>query len=168
MAHTLMAVHAHPDDECISTGGILARYAAEDARTILVTCTDGAVGEISDPALATPENLAAVRSRELDDSVRVLNISRSVRLGYRDSGMAGTADNDDPRAFLQSSFDEALERVVRVVREEQPQVIVTYDERGGYGHPDHIRAHQVAVAAFGAAGQGARFPGAGPAWNPSK
>jgi mycothiol conjugate amidase Mca len=165
---TLLAVHAHPDDECISTGGILARYAASGVRTVLVTCTDGAVGEISDPALATPENLAEVRSRELDASVRVLNISRSVRLGYRDSGMAGTADNEDPRSFLQCAFDDALERVVRVVREEQPRVIVTYDERGGYGHPDHIRAHQVAVAAFHAAGDTARFPEAGAPFSPSK
>src|SRR4051812_36854899 len=165
---TLMMVHAHPDDECISTGGSLARYAAEGARTVLVTCTDGAVGEISDPSLATPENLAEVRSRELDESVRLLNISRSVRLGYRDSGMADTADNADPRSFLQCSFHEALERVVRVVREELPQVIVTYDERGGYGHPDHVRAHQVAVAAFEAAGDGARFASAGAAFSPEK
>src|SRR5215831_11641504 len=136
---TLLAVHAHPDDECISTGGILARYAAEGVRTVLVTCTDGAVGEISDPSLATPENLAEVRSQELDESVRVLNISRLVKLGYRDSGMAGTSENDDPRSFQQSSFGEAVERVVRVLREERPRVVVTYNENGGYGHPDHIR-----------------------------
>jgi N-acetyl-1-D-myo-inositol-2-amino-2-deoxy-alpha-D-glucopyranoside deacetylase len=165
---TLLAVHAHPDDECISTGGVLARYAAEGVRTVLVTCTDGAVGEISDSDLATPENLAEVRSRELDESVRLLNVSRSVRLGYRDSGMADTADNTDPRSFLQCSFDEALERVVRVVREERPQVIVTYDERGGYGHPDHVRAHQVAVAAFEAAGDGARFGSAGAPFSPTR
>src|SRR4030081_3419139 len=131
---TLIAVHAHPDDECLGTGGILARYAAEGARTVLVTCTDGAVGEISDPALATPENLAEVRSRELDESVRILDISRSARLGYRDSGMAGTADNQHPASFQQANFDEALGRVVHLVREERPQVIVTYDENGGYGH----------------------------------
>jgi mycothiol conjugate amidase Mca len=163
-----MAVHAHPDDECIGTGGALARYAAEGARTILVTCTDGAVGEISDPSLATPENLAEVRDRELDAAVAVLRISRSARLGYRDSGMAGTPDNQHPAAFLQSSFDEALGKVVRLVREERPQVIVTYDERGGYGHPDHMRAHQVAVAAFEAAADAARFPEAGPVWQASK
>src|SRR5215471_20491852 len=103
---TLLAVHAHPDDECISTGGILARYAAEGVRTILVTCTDGAVGEISDPALATPENLAEVRSGELDESVRILNVSRLVKLGYRDSGMAGTSDNSHPASFHQANFDE--------------------------------------------------------------
>ena len=165
---TLLAVHAHPDDECIGTGGILARYAAEGARTILVTCTDGAVGEISDPALATPDNLAEVRSKELDESVRILNVSRLIKLGYRDSGMAGTADNAHPASFNQANIDEAIERVVKVMRAERPQVVVTYDERGGYGHPDHIRAHQVAVAAFEASGDASRFPDAGPAWAPSR
>ncbi len=165
---TLLAVHAHPDDECIGTGGVLARYAAEGARTILVTCTDGAVGEISDPALATPDNLAEVRSRELDESVRILNVSRLVKLGYRDSGMAGTHDNDNPASFNQANFDEAVERVVKVMRAEQPQVVITYDERGGYGHPDHIRAHQVAVAAYAASGDQSRFPAAGPAWAPTR
>src|ERR1700716_1519966 len=164
----LLAVHAHPDDECLGRGGILARYGAEGVRTVLVTCTDGAVGEISDPALATPDNLAEVRSRELDESVRILGINRLYKLGYRDSGMAGTADNANPRSFHQANLDEAVERVVQVVRAEHPQVIVTYDERGGYGHPDHIRAHQVAVAAFEAAGDARRFPAAGPAWAPSR
>src|ERR671927_1539906 len=144
---TLVAVHAHPDDEAIGTGGILARYAAEGVRTILVTCTDGAVGEISDPSLATPENLAEVRSRELDEAVRILGISRSVRLGYRDSGMAGTPDNDHPASLARADVSAVVGRVRRVIEEERPQVVVTYDERGGYGHPDHIRAHQVAVAA---------------------
>src|SRR3981081_3295241 len=105
---TLVAVHAHPDDECIGTGGILARYGAEGVRTVLVTCTDGAVGEISDPALATPENLAQVRAGELDESVRILGVRRLVKLGYRDSGMAGTADNDNLASFYQSKFDQAV------------------------------------------------------------
>jgi mycothiol conjugate amidase Mca len=165
---TLLAVHAHPDDECIGTGGSLARYGAEGVRTVLVTCTDGAVGEISDAALATPDNLAEVRAGELDASVQILGISRLVKLGYRDSGMAGTADNDHPASFHQANLDEAIERVVEVVRAERPQVILTYDERGGYGHPDHIRAHQVAVGAFEAAGDPLRYPSAGPAWRPSK
>ena len=165
---TLLAVHAHPDDECISTGGTLARYAAEGVRTILVTCTDGAVGEISDPALATPENLAQVRDGELADSVRILNVSRLVKLGYRDSGMAGTADNLNPASFQQADLEEAIAKVVQVVRDERPDVILTYDERGGYGHPDHIRAHQVAVAAFQRAGDPAQFPTIGDAWQPGK
>jgi mycothiol conjugate amidase Mca len=164
----LLAVHAHPDDECLGTGGILARYGAAGVRTVLVTCTDGAVGEISDPALATPENLAEVRSGELDESVRILGVSRLVKLGYRDSGMAGTADNQNPAAFEQADFDTAVGRVVQVMREERPQVVVTYDENGGYGHPDHIRAHQVAVAAFQAAGDPERFPEAGQPWTPEK
>jgi mycothiol conjugate amidase Mca len=165
---TLLAVHAHPDDECITTGGILARYAAEGVRTVLVTCTDGAVGEISDPALASPENLAEVRARELDEAVRILSVSRLVKLGYRDSGMAGMSDNMHPASFHQAPLEQAVERVVRIMREEHPQVVVTYDERGGYGHPDHIRAHQVAVAAFDAAGDPSRFPSAGPTWSPAK
>src|ERR1043166_7206483 len=117
----LLAVDAHPDDECLGTGGVLARYGAAGVRTVLVTCTDGAVGEISDPTLATPENLAAVRSGELDESVRILGVSRLVKLGYRDSGMAGTADNQNPASFLQADFDTAVGRVVRVIREERPQ-----------------------------------------------
>jgi mycothiol conjugate amidase Mca len=164
----LLAVHAHPDDECISTGGVLARYAADGVRTVLVTCTDGAVGEISDPALATPDNLVDVRSRELDESVGILGIQRLVKLGYRDSGMAGTDHNHHPSSFQQASFDQAVGRVVEVMRQEQPQVVVTYDENGGYGHPDHIRAHQVAVAAFEASGDPTRYPWAGPPWTPAK
>lgn len=167
-ARVLLAVHAHPDDECLGTGGVLARYGAEGVRTVLVTCTDGAVGEISDAALATPENLAQVRAGELDESVRILGIRRLVKLGYRDSGMQGTADNDNPASFHQADLNEAVARVVRVMREERPDVVVTYDENGGYGHPDHIRAHQVAVAAFEAAGDSSRFPDAGAPWSPAK
>jgi len=156
----LLAVHAHPDDECITTGGILARYAAAGARTILITCTDGAVGEISDPSLATPGNLVEVRAAELDEAVRILNVSRLVKLGYRDSGMAGTDDNQHPDSFQQADFPTAVARVVDILREEKPQIVVTYDENGGYGHPDHIRAHQVAVAAFDAV--------ANESWAPSR
>jgi N-acetyl-1-D-myo-inositol-2-amino-2-deoxy-alpha-D-glucopyranoside deacetylase len=165
---TLVAVHAHPDDECLPTGGVLARYGAEGVRTVLITCTGGEVGEIADPALATPENLGEVRARELAESVRILGIDRAVQLGYRDSGMAGTADNDNPAAFLHADFDEAVRRVVAILREEHADVVVTYDEKGGYGHPDHIRAHQVAVAAFHAAGDPTRYPETGSAWAPRK
>jgi N-acetyl-1-D-myo-inositol-2-amino-2-deoxy-alpha-D-glucopyranoside deacetylase len=165
---TLVAVHAHPDDEAIPTGGILARYAAEGVRTVLITCTRGDVGEISDPALATPENLAEVRKAELAEAVRILGVARAVQLGYRDSGMAGTPDNDHPASFNRADLDEATARVVAVFREERPDVVVTYDENGGYGHPDHVRAHQVAVAAFHAAGDPRRFPEAGPPWAPKK
>lgn len=164
----LLAVHAHPDDESIGTGGTLAKYAAAGVRTVLVTCTGGEVGEISDPRLATPENLGAVRARELAAAARILGISRTVQLGYRDSGMAGTPDNDHPASFHRADLAEATGRLVRIIREERPQVVLTYDERGGYGHPDHIKAHRVAVAAFHAAGDPGRFPAAGPPWAPSK
>src|SRR5919197_3909638 len=110
---TLLAVHAHPDDECIGTGGVLARYAAEGVRTVVVTCTDGAVGEISDSSLAKPENLAEVRPREVDEALKILRVSRSVRLGYRDSGMAGTLDNDHPASFARANLDEAVARVAK-------------------------------------------------------
>src|SRR5919204_4300194 len=116
-ARALVAVHAHPDDECIGTGGVLARYAAEGVRTVLVTCTDGAVGEISDPALASPATLAEVRARELDEAVRILGISRSVRLGYRDSGMAGTPDNSHPASFARADGAAVVRRIVEVMRE---------------------------------------------------
>jgi N-acetyl-1-D-myo-inositol-2-amino-2-deoxy-alpha-D-glucopyranoside deacetylase len=164
----LLTVHAHPDDECITTGGILARYAAEGGRTVLVTCTDGAVGEISEGSGATPDNLVEVRSHELDEAVRILGVSRLSKLGYRDSGMAGTDDNQNPASFRQADFEAAVGKVVGVIREERPQVIVTYDENGMYGHPDHVRAHQVALVAFEAAGHPARFPEAGPPWAASR
>src|SRR5438105_7856052 len=112
MPRTLLAVHAHPDDECIGTGGVLARYVDEGVRTVLVTCTDGAVGEISDAALASPENLAEVRGRELDEAVRILGVARSVRLGYRDSGMAGTLDNQHPASLAQADLPQVIEQVV--------------------------------------------------------
>ncbi len=167
-ALTLMAVHAHPDDESISTGGVLARYAEEGLRTVLVTCTGGEVGEIADPGLATPETLVEVRRRELREACEILRVGRLHLLGYRDSGMMGTPDNEHPASFYQASFDEATARLVALVRQERPQVLVTYDENGFYGHPDHIKAHQITVAAYEAAGDPARWPEAGEAWQPAK
>ena len=165
---TLMAVHAHPDDEAIGTGGVLARYADEGLRTVLVTCTGGEVGEISDSTLATPETLAEVRRRELERACAILHVGRLHLLGYRDSGMMGTPDNEHPSSFYQASLEEATARLVRLVRRERPQVLVTYDERGFYGHPDHIRANQITVAAFEAAGDPTRWPEAGTPWRPAK
>ena len=165
---TLMAVHAHPDDEAISTGGVLARYADEGLRTVLVTCTGGEVGEISDSMLATPETLAEVRRKELERACEILRLGRLHLLGYRDSGMMGTPDNEHPASFHQASLEEATARLVTLVRRERPQVLVTYDERGFYGHPDHIRAHQITMAAFYAAGDPARWPEMGAPWRPAK
>jgi len=165
---TLMAVHAHPDDEAIGTGGTFLRYHDLGVRTVLVMCTRGECGEISDPALATPDNLGEVRTRELEEAVGLMRVDRLVWLGYRDSGMAGTPENENPTSFHKADLDEAVGRLVRVVREERPQVLVTYEAKGSYGHPDHIKAHQITVAAFEAAGDPSRFREAGPAWRPGK
>jgi len=159
---TLMTVHAHPDDETIATGGIMARYAAEGARVVCVTSTQGENGEIVVPELDTPENhvrLGEIRKMELDRALAYLGPIEHHYLGYRDSGMMGTPQNDDPRAFWQADLDEAIGRLVRLVREDRPHVLVGYNDFGGYGHPDHIRAAQVAKGAFVRAGDPSWYPG---------
>ena len=163
-----MVVHAHPDDESLGSGGTLLRYRRDGIRTVVVICTGGEAGEISDPALATPENLGEVRCRETEAAMAILGVSRLFWLGYRDSGMAGTAENDDPRSFHRASVDEAVGRLVRLIREERPQVISSYDVNGSYGHPDHVMAHRVAQAAYWAAGDPSRFEGAGQPWTTPK
>jgi mycothiol conjugate amidase Mca len=165
---TLMAVHAHPDDEAIGTGGVLARYADEGLRTVLVTCTGGEVGEIARAELATRETLVEVRRRELERSCEILGVGQLHLLGYRDSGMAGTPDNHHPASFYQAPLNEATARLVALVRRERPHVLITYDEDGFYGHPDHIRANQITAAAYEAAGDPARWPEAGAPWQPAK
>jgi len=166
---TLIAVHAHPDDESIGTGGVLARYADEGIRTVLVTCTGGEVGEIGDPTLATPDNLAEVRRRELDAACTILNVSHLEMLGYRDSGMMGTADNDRAGAFMRADLDVAAGRLVELVRRYRPQVLVSYDENGFYGHPDHINANRITVLAFARAGDPTAYTVQGLApWQPAK
>lgn len=155
---TILAVFAHPDDEALGVGATLARYAAEGVRVVLVCATRGEVGEIADPSLATPETLGAVRERELRCSCQALGIGEPLFLGYRDSGMAGTDDNRHPDAFVNADFEEAVGKVVRIVRKLRPQVMVTFDPSGGYGHPDHIRIHEVATAAFQRAGDRGQFP----------
>lgn len=168
---TILVVHAHPDDEGIGTGGLLARYAAEGIRTVLVTATLGEEGEMHDPELIAEEalpRLAAIREEELRRAVAILGISQLELLGYRDSGMIGTPSNDNPASFHLADPEEALGRLVRLIRRHRPQVLVTYNEKGGYGHPDHIKCHQLTVAAYDAAGDTGRFPEAGEPWTPSK
>lgn len=167
----ILMVHAHPDDECLSTGGTLARYSAAGVRTVLAIATGGEEGEIVAPELDTPENkarLREIRDEELAQSVAILGVSDLVRLGYRDSGMVGTPANAHPDCFHQADREAAIGRVVALVRQYRPQVLVTYDERGGYGHPDHIACHLATVGAFAAAGDPARFPEAGAPWQPQK
>jgi N-acetyl-1-D-myo-inositol-2-amino-2-deoxy-alpha-D-glucopyranoside deacetylase len=146
MPLTFMAVHAHPDDEVFGTGGTFARLANQGVHTVLVTATMGEEGEIVDPDLDEQAKidlfprLAAVRRQELQAAVEALQIQELRLLGFRDSGMAGTASNNYPQAFYRATFDEAVKRLVAVIRELKPQVIATYDAFGGYGHPDHIQA----------------------------
>jgi N-acetyl-1-D-myo-inositol-2-amino-2-deoxy-alpha-D-glucopyranoside deacetylase len=148
---TLLLVHAHPDDETISTGGVMARYAAEGAHVVCVTCTGGEHGEIVVPAMDTPENhakLVEIRAEELRRALARLGNIDSRKLGYVDSGMMGTKENDAAESFWQADFDEAVGRLMAIVRDVQPQVIVGYNDFGGYGHPDHIRSALIAKAAF--------------------
>lgn len=169
----LMAVHAHPDDE-IFNGGTFARYAEEGARTVLVTCTLGEEGEIVDPTMdadAIRPRLGEVRTEELRCSVEALGIERLHLLGYRDSGMVNTPANANPLAFTNVDVEAAAARLVALVRAERPQVIITYDEQGGYGHPDHIMTHRIAAIAYESAADTERFPvqpGEPGPWQPSK
>jgi N-acetyl-1-D-myo-inositol-2-amino-2-deoxy-alpha-D-glucopyranoside deacetylase len=163
-ARRLLLVHAHPDDESIGTGATMARYAAEGARVTLVTCTLGELGEIIPPSLAhladgDGTRLGEYRIGELDAACAELGVTDHRFLGgpgrWRDSGMMGTEGNDDPRCFWRADLDEAADVLLGVIREVRPQVLVTYDDNGFYGHPDHIQAHRVAWRAFEqAAGSG--------------
>ena len=151
-------MHAHPDDESITTGATMARYAAEGARVTLVTCTLGELGEVIPPSLAYLEGtrLGEYRIGELGAACEALGVTDHRFLGgpgrWRDSGMMGLPDNDDPRCFWQADVEEAALDLVSVIREVRPQVIVTYDANGFYGHPDHIQAHRVTRRAFRLAG----------------
>lgn len=158
----LMAVHAHPDDEATSTGGVLARYAAEGVRTVLVTCTDGSCGD--GPGGVKPgepghdrEAVAAARLVELRRSAELLGVGSLELLGYRDSGMMGWATNDEPGAFWGMDVAEAAAPLVELMERHRPQVVVTYDANGFYGHPDHIMAHRIATAAAETSGVPAKL-----------
>lgn len=145
---TLLLVHAHPDDEAISTGGVIARAHDEGRRVVLVTCTRGEEGEIHnmDEESSRPV-LAEIRTEELREAARILGIDRIEFLGFRDSGMEGTPANESPDSFHRASLDDAAGRLAGILMEEKPDVVVTYGADGVYGHPDHIKAHEVTLAA---------------------
>jgi N-acetyl-1-D-myo-inositol-2-amino-2-deoxy-alpha-D-glucopyranoside deacetylase len=163
-ARSILFVHAHPDDETINNGATMARLAAEGCRVTLVTCTRGEYGEILVPDLAQlawdrEDRLGEHRLLELRDAMKQLGVEDHRFLGepgeYHDSGMMGTEGNDRPDAFWRADVDEAAARLAAVIREVHPQIMVTYNEIGGYGHPDHIQAHRVALRAVDlAAGTG--------------
>jgi N-acetyl-1-D-myo-inositol-2-amino-2-deoxy-alpha-D-glucopyranoside deacetylase len=184
---TLMTVHAHPDDETIGTGGTMAKAVADGHRVVLVTGTRGELGEIVVPELDTPDNhrrLGELRAVELEQAMGELGVTEWENLGYRDSDMMGRVANADPRCYWRADLDEAAGRLAWLIRRYRPDVVTTYNSFGGYGHPDHIRTHDVAVRAFPRAGDPAWYPeqlapehgGTGPSagdgglapWAPSK
>jgi N-acetyl-1-D-myo-inositol-2-amino-2-deoxy-alpha-D-glucopyranoside deacetylase len=171
----IVLVHAHPDDECINNGVTMAKYAAEGAHVTLVTCTLGEEGEVLVPELEhlaadKDDGLGQHRIGELATAMEALGVQDFRFLGgpgrYRDSGMMGLPTNDRPDCFWQADLDEAAGHLVEVIREVRPQVLVTYDENGGYGHPDHIQAHRVAMRAVDLAADSSF--GSGEPWEVAK
>jgi mycothiol S-conjugate amidase len=168
----LMAVHAHPDDEASKGAATLARYADEGHRVMVVTLTVGERGDILNPAMDLPDvhgRISEIRRDEMAKAASILGVEHHW-LGFVDSGLPkGDLPQPLPEGcFAQVPLEESTEPLVRVVREFRPHVMITYDENGGYPHPDHIRCHQVSVAAYEAAGDYCRFPGAGEPWAVSK
>lgn len=178
----ILTVHAHPDDEASKGAPTLALYHDHGVRTVLVCCTGGEEGDLQNPALreeggpfwglhADDEKamLARLRPQELADSARIIGFDEVVMLGYRDSGMLDSPANAHPECFHQADLDEAVGRLVAVIRRTRPQVIITYgDDQRGYPHPDHVKVHDITVPAFERAGDPMWYPWAGPVWQPSK
>ena len=154
---TLMAVHAHPDDESSSTGGVLARYSAEGIRTVVVTCTNGEFGDAPGgikPGVDghEPEEVARIRRDELERAVATLGVTHLEMLGYHDSGMPDWEYKDRADVFCNMPIEESTERLVKLYEVYRPDVVVTYDEQGGYSHPDHVQASRLTMAALAATG----------------
>jgi len=178
----LLSVHAHPDDEASKGAPTVARYHAEGVRTVLVCCTGGEEGDVQNPSLRepgqpfhglTPEQekamLAELRPSELAASAAAIGFDETIMLGYRDSGMAESPSNENPESFHQADLDEAVGRLVEIIRHERPQVILTYgDDQSIYPHPDHLRVHDISVPAFDRAGDPDWYPEAGTPFQPSK
>jgi mycothiol S-conjugate amidase len=167
----VLSVHAHPDDEASKGAATMARYGSEGVRTVLVTCTGGEAGDILNPEAESDDvraDLAAVRMRELDEAVRIIGYDALYLLGYRDSGMVDTEANAHPDNFANADLDEAVGRLVEIVRAERPQVLVGYARDRVYVHPDHVRVHEITVLAFERAGDPDWYPDLGAPWQPLK
>lgn len=168
----ILTVHAHPDDEASKGAPTIAKYRAAGAHTVLVCCTGGEEGSILNPAMDNDEvraDITAVRKRELDLAAQVIGYEVVERLGYRDSGMPESPSNEHPDCFWQADLDEAIGKLVAVIRREKPHVIVTYsDDQRGYEHPDHLRVHDITVPAFDRAADPDWYPEAGEPWQPLK
>ncbi len=182
MTLCILTVHAHPDDEASKGAPTLAMYGDQGVRTVLVCCTGGEEGDLQNPHLRepgqpfhglTPEQekakLAELRSLELQRSAEIIGFDRVVMLGYRDSGMPDSEANAHPECFANADLDEAVGRLVEVIRAERPQVIITYgDDQRGYPHPDHLKVHDISLPAFERAGDPDWYPELGEPWQPSK
>jgi mycothiol S-conjugate amidase len=168
----LLSVHAHPDDEASKGAPTVARYKAEGVRSILVTCTGGEEGEVLNPAMDRPEvraDLHGVRMAELETAAEIIGYDEVVLLGYRDSGMPGSEANARPDAFANADFDEAVDRLVEIIRRERAQVILTYpDDQEGYPHPDHLRVHDITIPAWERSGDPEYRPELGEPFTPLK
>ncbi len=162
-SRVLLAVFAHPDDESFGVGGTIARYAAEGAEVWLVCATDGDAGTVDAAMLEGYAGASQLRAAELCCAAQALGLKGIDWLGYRDSGMAGSPDNQNPDSLVQAPMDKLVGEIVASIRRHRPQVIICDNEFGGYGHPDHIKLHQATVLAFEAAADPARYPEAGPA-----
>ena len=156
----LLAILAHPDDESFGPGGTLSRYASAGVEVHIAIATDGAAGSVAEGHEESHANLVEVRAKELDAAVAILGATLH-RLNYRDSGMTGDPANAHPEAFINADMGEAIGRVVRLIREVRPHVVITHDETGGYYHPDHIMCWKVVTPAFHAAGDPSQYPEAG-------
>jgi mycothiol S-conjugate amidase len=168
----LLTVHAHPDDESSKGAGTVALASDAGARCVLVCCTGGEAGDILNPALDTPEvraDIHAVRRKELAQAAEILGYAEVVWLGYRDSGMPGTPENEHPACFANAPFDDVVGRLVAILRRERPHVVITYpDIQDGYQHPDHLRVFDATVAAVRGAVSPTAYPWAGPPWDVPK
>jgi LmbE family N-acetylglucosaminyl deacetylase len=153
----LLSAYAHPDDEQ-GVSGLMHKYASEGVDVTLVCATRGEAGEIAPGVNATPENLGQVREEELRCAADKIGVKNVYLLGYRDSGMLGTPENNDARCLWQANLFEVAEKLTRLIRRHQPQVMLTFDPNGGYGHPDHIKIHQAAIIAYFVAGDPRAYP----------
>ncbi len=166
----LLSVHAHPDDESSKGAATLAKYAAEGADVLVATCTGGERGDVLNPAMDRPGvrgDLAAVRRAELAAACAVLGV-RQRSLGFADSGLPAAGAEPPDGSFARLPLTDAARPLVALIREFRPHVVVTYDETGGYPHPDHVRTHEVTMEAFDAADDPSRYPGTGEPWRPLK
>jgi LmbE family N-acetylglucosaminyl deacetylase len=168
MQKILLFVGAHPDDETFGIGGTLARYAAAGVKVYYACATRGEVGTADAESMKGFSSVGDMRWAEMECAARTLGLAGVFHLGYRDSGMAGSADNSNPASLNMAPIEQAAGRVVKIIREIKPQVVITHDPVGGYRHPDHIAAHRATLAAFAAAGDGSKYPEAGPAFQPQK